>query len=102
MDIMLSGTTHEVHHAHDTAWFSRCLDTQSPFDLVCFDHDLGAGRTGLDAAEEFVLKHPPTLCLVHSWNAPGAELIRRVLRKAGNRVMVLPFSTALKSVLQEL
>jgi len=95
MDLMVR-TTDSILHVYDTEEFTRAL-SRAPFDLVCFDHDLGLGETtGLQAAEQFVaLKHPETLCLVHSWNPMGAEMIRRVLRAGGHRVAVLPFSTAL-------
>lgn len=103
IDLMLLGVQHTVHHAYGTAEFSALLDSESPFDLVCFDHDLGPSTTGLDAARDFVArKHPLTRCIVHSWNPYGAKAIARVLRDGGHQVIVIPFSTAMKHLLDQL
>jgi DNA-binding NarL/FixJ family response regulator len=99
-DLML--LKHQLTHAYTVDKFAHWLG-DGPYDLVCFDHDLGQPTTGMDAARAFVASnHPRTTCLVHSWNPFGAAAIANVLHKAGHRVLQAPFSTSLKHLLDDL
>jgi len=58
---------------------------ETPFDLVCFDHDLGEENTGLDAAKFLVEIYQQTgkklpVCRVHSANPVGKERINAFLK----------------------
>lgn len=64
--------------------------------MVCFDHDLGLGKSGSDLASFILNELPedrfPVRAIVHSNNYQGAENIASKLRTAGITTSVRPFS----------
>lgn len=87
---------HDVTFADSVTQVKRY---QPPYDLVCFDHDLG-GRQ-LDAhedngeaftkkvLEQIVKQDPQPFLVIHSYNPDGARNIHRVLERLS--VFVAPF-----------
>lgn len=97
-DEMLAG--HDVFHAYTTPQFVSQITKCGPFDLICFDHDLGGTWTGMDAAEELTISdHPKCICIVHSWNTNGARRIRQHLDDHEFTTIVAPFGFGLKEAL---
>jgi hypothetical protein len=62
--------------------FKEHFDTKPQVDFIFFDHDLGEGGTGLDAAKWLVDKFGGSSRwgLIHSWNLNGAANMRAILR----------------------
>lgn len=92
----------EITHAHDAY---ECVGlylfgqgSESPFDLVSLDRDLGERRSGEDVVDQILRLHEafPELqrpkFAVHSWNLPAAERMANRLQWAGFEVSRKPFS----------
>lgn len=85
------------------------LKANSPFDVVCLDHDLGGegGQRGTISTEScvqdgcrvarFITTLPPELrpklVVSHSFNHAGRLEIVNILRDAGIQATVAPFTT---------
>ena len=64
--------------------FKTLFDNNPPCDFIFWDHDLGKGGTGYDAAEWFANKYGAVnrYMLIHSWNRAGAARMQTVLKEA--------------------
>lgn len=70
--------------------------TGERFDLCLLDHDLGEGDSGTEVARAIAAMDPdrhPRDVIIHSHNPVGAERMRDILRDAGIRCRIEPFSS---------
>lgn len=69
--------------------FRDYIDSKPLIDFIFFDHDLGEGENGLDAARFLIEKFGSTTNwgLIHSWNKSGAV----AMQNAGLRIPHVPF-----------
>ena len=97
----------ERYHAYTDLEAFSFLEHYGPFELVCLDHDLGnfsvgeslplgdLAGSGIDVAEYIALhlekeKYPKKI-IIHSWNAPGALRMFRILFPTGIPITTIPF-----------
>lgn len=82
------------------------LNNNSPFDLVCFDHDLeeahyqadySNNKTGYDVALhlETMKDKLPTNAIIHTLNPDGAINIARCLKSLGIVYNRIPYGTGM-------
>ena len=77
----------------------KLLETESPFDLVSLDHDLGGKtfvpsdkKSGYEVAKFiYLMPDKPKKVIVHSFNPVGAENMMRVLNSVVS-VEHIPFN----------
>lgn len=93
---------YQTYTAKDTI---NLLNTESPFDVVQLDHDLGGEvyvtrieETGYEVAlfiETMEVKKLPRTVVIHSYNTSGAlrmyTCIYNKMRDTGNSVIISPF-----------
>lgn len=89
-----------ISFAHDPEEAWNVLLSESGWDIIMLDHDLGGPYTrgpkgdGIDLARTLVESDFQCDCpiIIHSLNQSGAENIYYCLTKKFNRVFILPFT----------
>lgn len=78
-----------LHVCKTVQEFREYIDSKPQIDFIFFDHDLGEGSNGLDAAKFLIDRFGSTtnFGLIHSWNKAGAT----AMQNAGLRVPHVPF-----------
>lgn len=68
----------DVHVCRTVKEFRDYVESKPLIDYIFFDHDLGEGENGLDAAKYLVDKFGGTnnWALIHSWNRAGATAMQ--------------------------
>ena len=94
---------HELYLAETAAQAINLLNTESPFDLVHLDHDLGGNvfvpsdeKSGYEVAKYiYLMTNKPKKVVVHSFNLVGAEKMMNVLSSVVS-VIQQPFNLKIK------
>ena len=78
-----------LHVCSSVQEFKEYFDTKPLVDFIFWDHDLGEGGTGLDAAKYLTERFGPgnKWGLIHSWNSTGSAAMKAVLTGS----MCIPF-----------
>src|SRR5258708_6046585 len=72
----------KLHVCSSVQSFKDYFDTKPMVDFIFWDHDLGEGGTGLDAAKFLVERFGISGSrwgLIHSWNNVGATTMQQVI-----------------------
>lgn len=96
---------HELFHAYNSEQFKAMFEAHAPFELICFDHDLGQTIDTQDGPMEITGRHcalyvveapkelHPKTVLIHSWNDGGVASIRNVFHGTTVEIKIRPYSS---------
>lgn len=73
-----------IHVCRTVEEFKKFFEHSPPIYMIFFDHDLGPGGNGADAAQWFANKYgnQSRYCIIHSFNRTGAYKIQSILPNA--------------------
>lgn len=100
------GTSHEMWHVYGAedaiAAIEEARNDSKPFDVISLDHDLGSGKKEGRLVSQYLktisfvwpMVNLPQIVIVHSWNAPAAQMmIADLLDGQLQDVVLAPFKT---------